>query len=249
MKQIFIKRKKSIVCVDRHTGRLRGRVPELCPHGSLNHLYGAFLPVFLWPNFLICLDHSPYLAYVMILSSLGQDRFYRTGVWVEHPLTSSPPLISNEPFCARVVREVSWLWEWEMCGLGKVRSSPSVVLLFSFWSFSPYRMNLQLLYHGLGKGGTSTFLPQDNRMAGSWLFPGGLSHRTGGQFGLPYLDSPAHHLSSRIAQICFLGNWAPRVTVSKHKCLSNLCLLQTCWCLISQHKPMATPEFMWKNTT
>ena len=86
-------------------------------------------------------------------ASLGQDGFYRTGVWVEHPLTSSPPLISNEPFCARVVREVSWLWEWEICGLSKVRSSRSVVLLFSSWSFSPYRMNLQLLYHGLGKGG------------------------------------------------------------------------------------------------
>ena len=24
-----------------------GRVPELCPRGSLNHLYGAFLLVFL----------------------------------------------------------------------------------------------------------------------------------------------------------------------------------------------------------
>ena len=40
--------------MDRHTGRLRGRVCELYPHGSLNHLYGAFLPgplsqlLFIW---------------------------------------------------------------------------------------------------------------------------------------------------------------------------------------------------------
>ena len=32
----FIKRKKHTVSVDRHSGRLRGRVPELCPRGSLN---------------------------------------------------------------------------------------------------------------------------------------------------------------------------------------------------------------------
>ena len=168
-------------------------------------------------------------------ASLSQDGFYWTGVWVEHPLMSPPPLISSDPFCARVVKEVSWLREWEICGLGKVHSSLSVILLFSSWSFGPYRMNLQLLYHVLGKEETSTFLPQDNRMTESWLFPNGLSHRAGGQFGLPYLDSPAHHLSSRIAQICFLGKWAPRVTVSKHKCLSNLCLLQT-WCFISQQQ-------------
>ena len=35
----FIKRKKHTVRVDRHSGRLRGRVPELCLLGSLNHLY------------------------------------------------------------------------------------------------------------------------------------------------------------------------------------------------------------------
>ena len=44
--EVFI-RTKSIAHVDRHFGRLRGRVPELCPHGSLNHLYGAFLSGFL----------------------------------------------------------------------------------------------------------------------------------------------------------------------------------------------------------
>ena len=37
----FIKRKRT-VCVDGQMGRLRGRVAESHPCGSLNHLYGAF---------------------------------------------------------------------------------------------------------------------------------------------------------------------------------------------------------------
>ena len=40
---------------------------ELLPHGSLNHLDGAFLLGFLWPIIMICLVHSPYLAYLRIL--------------------------------------------------------------------------------------------------------------------------------------------------------------------------------------
>ena len=50
-----------------HTGGLRERVAELCPCGSLNYFYGAFLPGFLWPIILICLGHSPYLAYLRAL--------------------------------------------------------------------------------------------------------------------------------------------------------------------------------------
>ena len=52
----FTKRKKSTINVDRHTGRLKGRVPELCPHGNLNYFYGVFLPGFLWPVIIICLE-------------------------------------------------------------------------------------------------------------------------------------------------------------------------------------------------
>ena len=185
-----------------------------------------------------------------VKASLSQDGFYRTGVWVEHPLTSPPPLISSEPFCARVVREVYWLWEWEICGLGKVHSSPPVVLLFSSWSFGPYRMNLQLLYHGLGKWqGTSTFLPQDNRVAGSLLFPNGLSHRAGDRFGLPYLDSPAHYLSSRMAQIFFLGTGLQEWQYQS----KNAYQTYACFRLVDvssvNTSPTASPEFMWRNTT
>ena len=32
------------------------------PHGSLNHVYGACVPGFLWPIILICLVLHPYLV-------------------------------------------------------------------------------------------------------------------------------------------------------------------------------------------
>ena len=63
----LLRGKKSTVHVDRHTGRLRRRDPESRPSGSLNHLYEAFLLVFLWPIILISLGHSPYLVYLRIL--------------------------------------------------------------------------------------------------------------------------------------------------------------------------------------
>ena len=44
---------------------LRKRAP--CPRGSLTHLYGAFLPGFLWPVILLCLVLSPYLVYLRVL--------------------------------------------------------------------------------------------------------------------------------------------------------------------------------------
>ena len=61
--KLFIGRKR--VCVGRHMGELRER--ESCPRGSLNHLYGAFLPGFLWPITLLCLALSLYLVYLRVL--------------------------------------------------------------------------------------------------------------------------------------------------------------------------------------
>ena len=52
---------------DRHTGRLRGKVSEFHPHGSLNYFYRAFLPGFLWPVIFICLVNSAYLVYLNTL--------------------------------------------------------------------------------------------------------------------------------------------------------------------------------------
>ena len=45
-------------------GRLRGRVPELRPQGSLNYFYGIFLLDFLWPIIMNCLVHS-HTGYIL----------------------------------------------------------------------------------------------------------------------------------------------------------------------------------------
>ena len=65
--EVFIRRTKSTVCVDRHTGRFKERVPESHPCSSLDYFYGVFLPGFVWSSILICLVHSPYLVYLRIL--------------------------------------------------------------------------------------------------------------------------------------------------------------------------------------
>ena len=66
--EVFIKRKKSTVCVDRHMGRLRGRLPDLLSCTlSLNYFYGTFLPVSFGQSFWFFLAHSPYLVYLRIL--------------------------------------------------------------------------------------------------------------------------------------------------------------------------------------
>lgn len=60
----FFRKKKSTLHVDTHTGRFRGRVPELRPSVSLSYFYVVFPPGFLWPIILTCLVHSPYLMYL-----------------------------------------------------------------------------------------------------------------------------------------------------------------------------------------
>ena len=39
--KVIIRRKRSTLCVDRHTGELTERVPDSQSHFSLNHLYGG----------------------------------------------------------------------------------------------------------------------------------------------------------------------------------------------------------------
>ena len=62
VKQEFIRRIKSIVHVIDTWGD-----SEVCPCGNVNHLYGAFLPGFLWPIILTCLLQSLYLVLLRIL--------------------------------------------------------------------------------------------------------------------------------------------------------------------------------------
>ena len=49
--------------IDTRVDSVRGS----CSRGSLNHLHGAFLPVFFWPIIFIFLVQSLYLVYLTIL--------------------------------------------------------------------------------------------------------------------------------------------------------------------------------------
>lgn len=58
---------------------------------------------------------------------------------------ASLPLASKESFCTCVVKEVSWLQEWEICSLGRAQPPHLIVLLLKPWIFSPQGMNFQSL--------------------------------------------------------------------------------------------------------
>ena len=61
---VFIKRKKSTVRVDRHTG-------ESAPCGSLNHLHRAFLKGFLWASTVALRIKNPPARWETWVRSLG----------------------------------------------------------------------------------------------------------------------------------------------------------------------------------
>lgn len=217
---------------------------------SLNHLYGEFLLVFLWPNFLICLDHSPYLVYVMILPCvwmhllakmvLSNRRMGRASLDV----TSA--LISSEPFCARG-QEVSLTFRNEKYVVWAksivLLSCPAILVL----EFGPYRMNLNCFTMCYRKEGHQHFCPKTTGWLGAGSFPMASSHRAGGHFGLPCCDSPASPLQQDSTD-SFLGKWAPRVTVSMQM-LIKLMLASRLNVSSVNTSPIADPEFMWKNTT
>ena len=133
MKQMFIKRKKSTVRMDRHTGRLRGRVPESHPCGNLNYFYGAFLLVVLWPVFFdlpgsqsisgISQDLSMYVH-----ASLSKHGFYHKSLWVF--LASLPFDLQGAFLCTcshggLLTSRMRNMWS------GKAQPHPLTVLLFS----------------------------------------------------------------------------------------------------------------------
>ena len=146
--------------MDRHFGRLTGRVPELCPHGNLNHLYGAFLSGFLWPIIMICLVCSPYLVYLRILvyvcisyprwillkRLLGRTSLDLTPVWFPRSL-----------FCTCVVGEV-WLREWEICVFCRVQPPP----LIAVYSYLGVSINREWISSCFTLAGPICLLPQDH---------------------------------------------------------------------------------------
>ena len=54
--------------VNGHTRVGSERERESCPRGSLNRLYGAFLPGFRWPVILLCPVLSLYLVHLRVLA-------------------------------------------------------------------------------------------------------------------------------------------------------------------------------------
>ena len=118
VKSVFIRRKKSTVCVDRHRKRLRGRVPETRYPGSLNHLHGAFLLVFLWPIILVCLVHGLYLVYLRTLPHAHMHLLAKVILPERHIKRTALGLTllwSPRSLSVCVVREVSWLSRKKIC--------------------------------------------------------------------------------------------------------------------------------------
>ena len=91
--KVCIKREKGTIHVDRHRGRLRGRVPELHPHGfpfkSLTQGIFSGYPLANHSDLpgsqsIFGLSQDPSMCEY---TSLSQDKFYCKGIWVECPLT------------------------------------------------------------------------------------------------------------------------------------------------------------------
>ena len=108
------------------------------PPGSLNHFYCVFSSGFLWPVILIFLILSLYLIYLMVLPCMRAYFLAKMDsieeaygqVDITYCEVISPLLTSKEPFCIRVVREVSLTSR-----------------LRNMWSFIYYLGRIQLLFH------------------------------------------------------------------------------------------------------
>ena len=94
--KVLMERKKSTVCVDRHTGefRERDRVTESHPHGSELLLWSisSWFPLanqfdFPGSQSIFGISQEPSMC---AHASLSQDGFYHTGTWIDRPLTLLP---------------------------------------------------------------------------------------------------------------------------------------------------------------
>ena len=126
-----------VQCVDKYGGRLRKNTC-VAPLGQLNHLYGAFLPVFLWLIILTGLVHSPYLAYLRIIPCVHMQFLAK----LDPTAKACGHLCIT--LCAHMVEEVSWVQEWEICGLGREGPASSLscsaILILEFQAFLVVQM-------------------------------------------------------------------------------------------------------------
>ena len=123
--------------MDRHTGGLRERVAPLRQFESFMWGISSRFPLadhFDLPGsksiFAICQDFP-----MCSCASLSQDGFYRRGLWVDLATWHHSPFDLQGAFCSWVVREVSWLWEWGICGLlSSFWAGPSILSQLSCYS-------------------------------------------------------------------------------------------------------------------
>ena len=133
--------------MDRDIGRLRGRVPELHPHGSLSYLYGVFLPGSLWPIILICLVHSLHLVYLP-----SQSRLKAQEQGGSFPIPSLRLPCGSPWTLLQICSVVLWSWEYPVSGLtGRIfnQRPPSQKWSEVKWSESHSVVSDSLRPHGL----------------------------------------------------------------------------------------------------
>ena len=136
--------------VDRHMGRLRGRIAESHLCDSLNYFKGHSFQFPLTDHFdlpdsesVLGISQDPLIC---SYSSVSQDRFYCKSLWVEHSLASTPfdPQGTCLHMCCRggllTLRMIN-----VRSGQGPASSlNCAAILILELWSTA----NLQLLYPG-----------------------------------------------------------------------------------------------------
>ena len=136
--KVFIRRKKSTVCVDRHTGGLR----ELHPCGSLSHLYGHFFQVsfgqsFWFDRFWVriwyisgpshvctCISHPRWIPVKRPMGSLTSLPFWPPRTFIDGKVS--------------LTLRMRNMWSL-IFYLGKAQPPLSIILLL--WSFCPQGTN------------------------------------------------------------------------------------------------------------
>ena len=100
--QVFIMRKKSIVCVDTYKGRLRRRVPG----HALMAVWITLTGHFFWVSFGQSLWFASFTVQIWYISEpshayaciVNQSGYYQKGIWVGNIPWANSPLASKEPF-------------------------------------------------------------------------------------------------------------------------------------------------------
>ena len=104
--------------MDRHTGRHRKRESwalVVVSVTSMGHFSRISFGQSLWfPWFRVCIWFISESSHVLMHLSAKMDSTKEAYGYLTS-LNITPFWTSKEPFCSCIVRDVSWLWEWEIC--------------------------------------------------------------------------------------------------------------------------------------